>query len=182
MSFKKEFEECIESIRAIEMSFLIAKDLDVLLPTFFENNFARLKKVNEELKRIKNLQPGMDNRQNSIWQATKDKIVSKIQKEEKTFLPETVEMKEDKPFIFSNNIKNLGIKTEIQNYLTLNDRFLIQRDLFNDNAEFMDSIVNQLNTLNTMEETLHYLDSMFAWDWESDSARLFKEIVEKRFV
>jgi hypothetical protein len=182
MSFKKEFEECIESIRAIEMSFLIAKDLDVLLPTFFENNFARLKKVNEELKRIKNLQPGMENRQNSIWQATKDKIASKIQKEEKTFIPEPVEMKEDKPFIFSNNIKNLGIKTEIQNYITLNDRFLIQRDLFNDNAELMDSIVSQLNTLNTMEETLYYLDSMFAWNWENDSARLFKEIVEKRFV
>jgi hypothetical protein len=188
MSFKKEFEECIESIRAIEMSFLIAKDLDVLLPTFFDNNFARLKKLEEELKRIKKIQSGIDNRQkieerkeelNSIWQTTKDKIAFK---KIKNLKEEAVKFTEDKLLSFSKEKKNFNIKAEIQSYLTINDRFLIQRDLFNDDAKFMDIIMNQLNTLNSMEEALQYLDSMFAWDWESESAWIFREILEQRFA
>ncbi|GHT41729.1 hypothetical protein FACS189437_08980 [Bacteroidia bacterium] len=206
MSFKKEFEECIESIRAIEVSFSIAKDLDVLLPTFFDNNLARLKKLEEELKRIKKTQSGIQNRQrmqerkeelNSIWQTTRETIAAKMQREKKpvkstvinpktskleTLKKEAVKFTEDKSPAFPIDKKSFGIKAEIETYLTVNDRFIIQKDLFNDDARFMDIIVNQLNTLNSMEETLKYLDDMFAWDWESESAWIFREILEKRFA
>ena len=88
MSFKKELEESIENIRAIEMSFVIAKDLEVLLPSFFDNNSDRLALLRKELKRIKRMQSKRQFKQKiqktmetcrSVWQSVKDKMTAKKQ-------------------------------------------------------------------------------------------------------
>jgi hypothetical protein len=164
MSFKKEFEECIENIRAIEVSFQIAKEMEELLPSFFSNNLSRLKQINKTLKQVKRKQSGI------LFFLNKHR-------ERKTEIVNSVTVR-----LNPNKTANKEQSYDIRAYLTLNDRFRIQKDLFNDDVEFMERIINQLNTLRTLSEAENYLDGMFEWDWESESAGLFKEILEKHFT
>jgi primosomal protein N'' len=71
---------------------------------------------------------------------------------------------------------------DLKKSLSLNDRFRFQRNLFENNAGLMDKTLDELNNLSTLKETLDYLNSRFAWNWENEPAGAFKEILEKRFT
>ncbi len=66
--------------------------------------------------------------------------------------------------------------------LSLNDRFRFQRDLFGGNAMAMNAALDQINGFNTLPEAFDFLDNLFHWDWEQESAAAFKELLEKRFI
>jgi len=74
------------------------------------------------------------------------------------------------------------IYADLKKSMSLNDRFRFQRDLFENNAGLLDKVLDDLNNLSSLQETLDYLHSRFTWNWEDESVSAFKEIIEKRFV
>jgi hypothetical protein len=39
-----------------------------------------------------------------------------------------------------------------------------------------------LNNLSSLQETMDYLQNHFVWNWEDESTKAFKDLLEKRFV
>lgn len=72
-------------------------------------------------------------------------------------------------------------EVDIRSFLTLNDRFRFQRDLFNADSELMNQTFSELNSLDSMPEVLNYLNGRFSWDWDDESVLAFKDLLDKRF-
>ena len=66
--------------------------------------------------------------------------------------------------------------------LSLNDRFMLLRDVFHGNSEAMNQAFDYLNQLKTREEAFDYLTESYSVCWESDAGNLFRELLEKRFT
>jgi hypothetical protein len=97
---------------------------------------------------------------------------------------ETVEIvkKESLSPVFLGDRITKTVYADLKKSLSLNDRFLFQRNLFDNNAGLMDKILDDLNTFSSLQETVDYLNNCFSWDWRSDPAAAFKEILEKHFT
>ena len=64
--------------------------------------------------------------------------------------------------------------------LCIFDRFLYQRELFNQNAELMQKTLTELNELDSFDEAIQYI-SRFGWDTESNSYQQFIVALHRRF-
>ena len=64
--------------------------------------------------------------------------------------------------------------------ISLGDRFLYQRELFNQNAELMQKTLTELNELGSFDEAFQYI-SRFGWDTESNSYQQFIVALHRRF-
>lgn len=69
---------------------------------------------------------------------------------------------------------------DIRQAISLGDRFLYQRELFNQNAELMQKTLTELNELGSFDEGIQYI-SRFGWDTESNSYQQFIVALHRRF-
>jgi hypothetical protein len=106
------------------------------------------------------------------------------EEEKKTPVPETAEpvKKEFLSPVFLGDKLTKTRYADLKKSLSVNDRFRFLRNLFENNAGLMDKTLDDLNTFSSLPETLDYLNSRFSWDWGTEQAAAFKEILEKRFV
>lgn len=65
--------------------------------------------------------------------------------------------------------------------ISIGDRFLFQRELFDKNAELMQRTIADLNSLSTFGEAMEYLQQHFDWDKELPSYELFVTALHRRF-
>lgn len=65
--------------------------------------------------------------------------------------------------------------------ISIGDRFLFQRELFNKSAELMLRTIADLNGLSTFGEAMEYLQQHFDWDKELPSYELFMTALHRRF-
>lgn len=65
--------------------------------------------------------------------------------------------------------------------ISIGDRFLFQRELFDKNAELMQRTIADLNSLSTFGEAMEYLQQHFDWDKELQSYELFVTALHRRF-
>lgn len=65
--------------------------------------------------------------------------------------------------------------------ISIGDRFLFQRELFDKNAELMQRTIADLNSLSTFGEAVEYLQQHFDWDKELQSYELFMTALHRRF-
>lgn len=70
---------------------------------------------------------------------------------------------------------------DIRQAISLGDRFLFQRELFAGNGEKMQKALDELNSLDTLDEALEYVREHFDWDKESTAAQLFENVLRRRF-
>jgi len=70
---------------------------------------------------------------------------------------------------------------DIRQAISLGDRFLYQRELFNQNAELMQRTLTELNALHSFDEAMDYIASLFQWDTESNSYQQFLVTLHRRF-
>lgn len=70
---------------------------------------------------------------------------------------------------------------DIRLAISLGDRFLYQRELFNQNAELMQRTLNELNALGSFEEAMEYINARFQWDEESNTYQQFIVTLHRRF-
>lgn len=69
---------------------------------------------------------------------------------------------------------------DIRQAISLGDRFLYQRELFNQDAELMQKTLTELNDLASFDEAVEYI-SRFGWDTESNSYQQFIVALHRRF-
>ena len=70
---------------------------------------------------------------------------------------------------------------DIRLAISLGDRFLYQRELFNQNAELMQRTLSDLNELGSFDEAMAYISKHFQWDTESNSYQQFLVTLHRRF-
>lgn len=114
-------------------------------------------------------------------------VANEAKTEQKEVATETVEAKPaaekaaDKPAeapkttAYGKSVSDLG------KAISIGDRFLFQRELFNKNAELMQRTIADLNSLSTFGEAVEYLQQHFDWDKELPSYELFMTALHRRF-
>ena len=70
---------------------------------------------------------------------------------------------------------------DIRRAISLGDRFLFQRELFQGDGEKMNKTIDQLNRLGSLEEAMQYIKKKFNWDSESQAYELFTNILRRRY-
>lgn len=69
---------------------------------------------------------------------------------------------------------------DIRLAISLGDRFLFQRELFDQNAERMQRTLTELNELSSFDEAMDYI-ARFNWDTESKTYQQFLVTLHRRF-
>ncbi len=81
--------------------------------------------------------------------------------------------------------KEREIKTfsgkELQKIMSINDRFLFRRELFDGDDDEMNATFEDLNHISSYEESLTYLHTRFDWDFESEAVELLCMLLKQRF-
>lgn len=71
---------------------------------------------------------------------------------------------------------------ELRDAITLNDRLLFIRELFDYNQELYATTIERLNSLTSFEEAIEYCQKQFPeWEEESDSLERFNFALKRRF-
>lgn len=79
-----------------------------------------------------------------------------------------------------NNFQKIAT---IKDNLTINQKFMFTKILFNGDFEIFSQAIDRLDTLDNFSQALNYLESHYAeWDKESEEYLEFMEMLEKRFT
>ena len=70
---------------------------------------------------------------------------------------------------------------DIRLAISLGDRFLYQRELFDQNAELMQRTLTDINESGSYEEAIMYIGKHFQWDTESKTYQQFLVTLHRRF-
>lgn len=70
---------------------------------------------------------------------------------------------------------------DLKRGISLNDRFLFQRELFNNNRSEMNSLIEKLNSLGSFVEAERFLKSERDWNFEDQTVKEFLLIIKKGF-
>jgi hypothetical protein len=65
--------------------------------------------------------------------------------------------------------------------INLNDRFLFQRELFNNSRPEMDSMMLKLNSFNNYNDAERFLRETTSWDFANQTVGMFLETIQKGF-
>ena len=74
----------------------------------------------------------------------------------------------------------IKILADTGKYMSLNDKFRFQREIFMGSAEEMNKTFDMLNEFSTIEDTLSFVENQ-PWHNDSEIVAEFKEFIEKRF-
>ena len=89
-----------------------------------------------------------------------------------------VEAVDEKPVL--NNFQKIAT---IKDNLTINQKFMFTKILFNGDFEIFSQAIDRLDSLDNLEQAMTYLESNFAdWDKEGEEYLEFMEMLEKRFA
>lgn len=70
---------------------------------------------------------------------------------------------------------------ELQKTLSLNDRFLYQRELFNNNRDEMNGVMMRLNAFDNYPDAEQYLREQMAWDFDSELVQGFLNTIRNGY-
>lgn len=70
---------------------------------------------------------------------------------------------------------------DLKRGLSLNDRFLFQRELFNNDHLAMNSMMLRLNAFDTYEEAERYLREKTSWNFDNETVTTFLQIIKRGF-
>lgn len=71
--------------------------------------------------------------------------------------------------------------SELRQAISIGDRFLYQRELFDKNGELMQKTLQKIDELHSFEDALAYINNHFDWDTESTAYELFINALHRRF-
>lgn len=106
-----------------------------------------------------------------------EQVVEQTQEQAKVEeVKEESKEKEDKPLGI-----NLPPIDDIRKAISLGDRFLFQRELFQGDGEKMNKTIDSLNKLTSLDEAFAFINKKFDWDKESQAYELFTNILKRRY-
>ena len=72
--------------------------------------------------------------------------------------------------------------TDLRKALGLNDRFLLIRDLFGGDGEACERALDTLNGFEDLDDCMIFIAEHYAWNPNSDGAKLLMELLERKFA
>ena len=189
MYHRNQIEQCLKEIRELEESFHEAQGKEILPLSFFSSSIDILIRLKTGINAIEDMQLRMmqehlKNRDDEPWESFESKEPEYPKEPETPAELKTTDEEPAKPTeektILADTIGR-KINTDFGKSLSLNDRFMFQRDLFHGNADEMNQAFAQLNTFQTLNEVLAFLNAKYSIPWNSDSGIAFKELLDKRF-
>jgi hypothetical protein len=70
---------------------------------------------------------------------------------------------------------------DIKKAIGLNDRFLYQRELFDNNPSLMNQTLDALNAMGSFGDALSFVKTNFTWDDDDDTTQSFMNLVHRKF-
>lgn len=102
---------------------------------------------------------------------------------EKKAAPPQVPLYDQQPGKGSTLAENFQKKKKIKDVLTINQKFMFTKILFNGDFELFSSAVERLDELDSMAQAKSYLSNNYGeWNPESEEYQEFMEVVERRFA
>lgn len=71
---------------------------------------------------------------------------------------------------------------ELSKGLSLNDTFRFSRELFDDDNDKMNKVLQEISTMKSLADVVSYLPTQIEWDEENDATKDFIELLKKYFV
>lgn len=71
---------------------------------------------------------------------------------------------------------------DLRKAIGINDRFLMIRDLFNGDAQMFEDTITTLNEFDDLDECMIYIVENFAWNPDSDGAKLLMSLIERKLA
>ena len=72
--------------------------------------------------------------------------------------------------------------TDLRKAIGLNDRFLLIRDLFDGDGEAYERAIGTLNDCGDLDDCMIYIAEHYAWNPNSDGAKLLMDLLERKFA
>lgn len=89
-----------------------------------------------------------------------------------------------KPVIppLNDKIRATPTLLDMKRSISLNDRFLFQRELFHNNREEMNQVMVQLNAFDDFSQAENYLRGHYGWDLDNPVVEDFLKVIKKGFA
>lgn len=159
----------------IEEPFEKEEEKEIVEDTLNESpeEVEEVEEVEEEIEEQEELEVEEDNDDEEELEDEEDKVAVNEERIELIAKPE----------IMTRNDSIVNSKIEdISKAISLGDRFLFQRELFGNNGEIMQKTIAHLNSMNSAEEAMTYLQKKFAWDKESTTVERFIQLISRRYL
>ena len=72
--------------------------------------------------------------------------------------------------------------TDLHRAIGINDKFLMIRDLFGGDGEAFDAALDALNGFGDLDDCMIYIAENYAWNANSDGAKLLMDLLERKFA
>lgn len=72
-------------------------------------------------------------------------------------------------------------KSDLRSLMTLNDRFLFQRELFRGDIGMLNYTLDELNKYTSIDDAMAFLEREYHWEEEATGVREFIELLERHF-
>lgn len=131
--------------------------------------------------------PGNMYAENVVFPDFKDPRIQERKVETKPFCENECEAPsladDEKPIVhsFNDTIQAPPSALDFKRSLSLNDRFLFQRELFNNDASAMNGIMLRLEAFDTYSASEQYLKEHTSWNFEDKTVKDFLDVVKRRF-
>ncbi|HLW09321.1 MAG TPA: hypothetical protein VKX35_02900 [Fermentimonas sp.] len=189
----------LEFIQVEEMKNQMEK-----LVFFLSETEKKVKDREIEIERVRRKEIELDKEFQEARKYEEIKEESQLQEIEKE-IPSTIEVKEEKEVVktytegftlpeyknpYSNNSVPKAASVpptpppsiiDFKKVVSINDRFLFQRELFNNNSQLMNNTIDKLNSVKSYEEAVKHIRENFTWDFESPTVNDFLTIISNRF-
>lgn len=93
-------------------------------------------------------------------------------------LADTIEPPRD----MASELRRLEPVTDLERAIGLNDKFLLIRDLFGGDAAAYERAIGTLNGFDDLDDCMIYIAENYAWNPNSDGAKLLMELLERKFA
>jgi hypothetical protein len=94
--------------------------------------------------------------------------------------PVKQEVKKDSKSTVADNFHKIS---RIKDNLTINQKFMFTKILFNGDFEIFTQAIDRIDSLDNLKQALNYLDQNYSeWDKESEEYEEFLDLLEKRFA
>jgi hypothetical protein len=87
----------------------------------------------------------------------------------------------NEPERFHNSVANKKID-DIRQAISIGDRFRFQRELFRNNGEEMNKMLNYINLLASFNEIETFLQKKYSWEADNTTVQDFYAIVRRKFI
>lgn len=86
------------------------------------------------------------------------------------------------PHDIASELRRSEPVTDLHRAIGINDKFLMIRDLFGGDGEAFERAIEALNGFDNLDDCMIYVAENYAWNANSDGAKLLMELLERKFA